>query len=46
MNARVSAVLAASALALLAGGRDGAAQSVAEQVLAGCEAELRDHCSG
>jgi hypothetical protein len=45
MNARVSAVLAASALALLAGGRDGAAQSVAEQVLAGCEAELRDHCS-
>jgi hypothetical protein len=45
MKARVSVVLVASALALLAGGRDGAAQSVAEQVLTGCEAEVRDHCS-
>ncbi len=44
MKARVSAVLAASALALLAGVHAGAAQSLAEAVLAGCEAELRDHC--
>ena len=45
MKARVPVVLAASALALLAGGRDGGAQSAAEQVLTGCEAEVRDHCS-
>ncbi len=44
MKARVAAVLAASALALLAGVHAGAAQSLAEAVLAGCEAELRDHC--
>ena len=45
MKARASVVLAVSALVLLAGGRDGAAQSVAEQVLTGCEAEVQDHCA-
>jgi Cysteine rich repeat len=45
MKARVPVILAVAAVALLAGGRDGAAQSVAEQVLTGCEAEVRDHCS-
>jgi Cysteine rich repeat len=45
MKARVPVILVVPALALLlAGGRDGAAQSLAEQVLTGCEAEVRDHC--
>jgi hypothetical protein len=44
MKARVSVVLATSAPALLAGVHAGAAQPLTERVLAGCEAELRDHC--
>ena len=45
MKASATVILAASALALLASVHGGAAQSLAEEVLEGCEAELRDHCS-